>query len=167
MSSVLTSPTARILTPGDPGWDDARQAWSLAVGQHPPGDHLGQRLPVSRIDEHVPRVDRGEDQPCTTRRTPRAGSGSSPSRPKSTCTSPPGAPSTTRMIAFLRPKPNSLTAKRCSVRYESTTPRGPVVGAKPVRGGANRASVADRGDEVGAAARSPAGERGTAVPLGP
>jgi FAD/FMN-containing dehydrogenase len=33
MSSVLTSPTARILTPGDPGWDDARQAWNLTVDQ--------------------------------------------------------------------------------------------------------------------------------------
>ena len=35
MSEVLTSPTARILTPGNPGWDDARQAWNLAVDQHP------------------------------------------------------------------------------------------------------------------------------------
>ncbi|HEX6521269.1 MAG TPA: FAD-binding oxidoreductase [Streptosporangiaceae bacterium] len=35
MSAVLTSPTASILTPGDPGWDDARRAWNLAVDQHP------------------------------------------------------------------------------------------------------------------------------------
>jgi FAD/FMN-containing dehydrogenase len=35
MSAVLTSPTAPILMPGDPGWDDARQAWNLAVDQHP------------------------------------------------------------------------------------------------------------------------------------
>ena len=34
MSTVLTPPTS-ILMPGDPGWDDARQAWSLAVDQHP------------------------------------------------------------------------------------------------------------------------------------
>jgi hypothetical protein len=26
---------ARILTAADPGWDDARQAWNLAVDQHP------------------------------------------------------------------------------------------------------------------------------------
>jgi len=24
-----------LLTPGDPGWDDARLAWNLAVDQHP------------------------------------------------------------------------------------------------------------------------------------
>ncbi len=28
-------PPANILTCGDPGWDEARQAWSLAVDQHP------------------------------------------------------------------------------------------------------------------------------------
>ena len=39
MSAVLASPTT-ILTSGDPGWDDARQAWSLAVDQHPVV-HLG------------------------------------------------------------------------------------------------------------------------------
>lgn len=27
--------TALFLTPGDPGWDDARTAWNLAVDQHP------------------------------------------------------------------------------------------------------------------------------------
>jgi len=32
--SVL-APPATILLPGDPGWDDARQAWNLAVDQHP------------------------------------------------------------------------------------------------------------------------------------
>ena len=26
---------ALFLTPGDPGWDDARRAWNLAVDQHP------------------------------------------------------------------------------------------------------------------------------------
>ena len=35
MSSVLTSSTTPILTAGDPGWDDARRAWNLAVDQHP------------------------------------------------------------------------------------------------------------------------------------
>jgi len=39
MSAVLASPTT-ILTSGDPGWDDARQAWSPAVDQHPVV-HLG------------------------------------------------------------------------------------------------------------------------------
>ncbi len=33
MSAVLAPPT--ILRPGDPGWGDARQAWNLAVDQHP------------------------------------------------------------------------------------------------------------------------------------
>jgi FAD/FMN-containing dehydrogenase len=34
--SVLASPaTTTILMPGDPGWDDARRAWNLAVDQHP------------------------------------------------------------------------------------------------------------------------------------
>ena len=32
MPAVMAAP---ILMPGDPGWDDARQAWNLAVGQHP------------------------------------------------------------------------------------------------------------------------------------
>jgi len=34
MSAVLAPPTT-IVVPGDPGWDDARQAWNLAVDQHP------------------------------------------------------------------------------------------------------------------------------------
>jgi FAD/FMN-containing dehydrogenase len=32
-SSAQQAPT--IVTPADPGWDDARQAWNLAVDQHP------------------------------------------------------------------------------------------------------------------------------------
>jgi len=35
MSAVLTATPTCILMPGDPGWDDARQAWNLAVEQHP------------------------------------------------------------------------------------------------------------------------------------
>jgi FAD/FMN-containing dehydrogenase len=35
MPAVLTAPATAILTPGDPGWDDARRAWNLAVDQHP------------------------------------------------------------------------------------------------------------------------------------
>src|SRR5262249_40038344 len=34
MPAVLAPPD-RILTPGDPGWDDARRAWDLAVDQRP------------------------------------------------------------------------------------------------------------------------------------
>src|SRR5262245_1013918 len=30
-----TAPDTLILTPGDAGWDDARQAWNLTVDQHP------------------------------------------------------------------------------------------------------------------------------------
>jgi FAD binding domain/Berberine and berberine like len=35
MSTVSAPKATAILTPGDPGWDDARQAWNLAVGQRP------------------------------------------------------------------------------------------------------------------------------------
>jgi FAD/FMN-containing dehydrogenase len=35
MSADLAAPTTTILMPGDPGWDDARRAWNLAVDQHP------------------------------------------------------------------------------------------------------------------------------------
>lgn len=35
-----------VLTPGDPGWDDARQAWNLAVDQHP----AAVALPVDADD---------------------------------------------------------------------------------------------------------------------
>ena len=34
MSAILASPTT-IIMPGDPGWDDARQAWNLTVDQDP------------------------------------------------------------------------------------------------------------------------------------
>ena len=32
---AITAHDATILTPGDPGWDDARKAWNLAVDQRP------------------------------------------------------------------------------------------------------------------------------------
>ena len=35
MPATQASPHTIIVTPADPGWDDARQAWSLAVDQHP------------------------------------------------------------------------------------------------------------------------------------
>jgi Berberine and berberine like len=35
MPAVPAAPATTILMPGDPGWDDARQAWSLSVDQHP------------------------------------------------------------------------------------------------------------------------------------
>jgi hypothetical protein len=35
MPAVLAALATTILTPGDPGWDDARRAWNLAVDQHP------------------------------------------------------------------------------------------------------------------------------------
>src|SRR5579863_6562934 len=35
MSAALAAPVTTILWPGDPGWDDARRAWNLAVDQHP------------------------------------------------------------------------------------------------------------------------------------
>jgi FAD/FMN-containing dehydrogenase len=45
MSAVLTPPKT-IVMPGDPGWDDARQAWNLAVDQHP----AAVALPASAQD---------------------------------------------------------------------------------------------------------------------
>ena len=35
MPAVLATLATTILTPGDPGWDDVRRAWNLAVDQHP------------------------------------------------------------------------------------------------------------------------------------
>ena len=33
--TTVRETTLTILNPGDPGWEDARQAWNLAVDQHP------------------------------------------------------------------------------------------------------------------------------------
>ena len=33
--TTVRETTLTILSPGDPGWEDARQAWNLAVDQHP------------------------------------------------------------------------------------------------------------------------------------
>ena len=46
MPTVLAAPATSILRPGDPGWDDARQAWSLSVDQHP----AAVALPASAQD---------------------------------------------------------------------------------------------------------------------
>src|SRR5580704_11889662 len=46
MPAVLAAPATNILMPGDPGWDDARQAWSLSVDQHP----AAVALPASAQD---------------------------------------------------------------------------------------------------------------------
>ena len=35
MSTFPAAPATPLLTPADPGWDDARKAWNLAVDQHP------------------------------------------------------------------------------------------------------------------------------------
>src|SRR5215475_3862423 len=35
MPATQAPPRTIIVTSADPGWDDARQAWSLAVDQHP------------------------------------------------------------------------------------------------------------------------------------
>lgn len=59
-----------------------------------------------------------------TRRRPVPGSGINPIRPKSTCTSRPGAPSATRTVTA-RPRrgPHSSATNRSSVRAGTTTPR--------------------------------------------
>jgi FAD/FMN-containing dehydrogenase len=46
MPAVLAAPATTILMPGDPGWDDTRQAWSLSVDQHP----AAVALPASARD---------------------------------------------------------------------------------------------------------------------
>ena len=46
MPAVLAASAATVLTPGDPGWDDARRAWNLAVDQHP----AAVALPASAED---------------------------------------------------------------------------------------------------------------------
>ena len=69
-------------------------------GRFKASDHVAQRLPVGRADEHVPGVHRGKDQPCTTRRRPSPWSVSMPSRPEMTCTSAPGSQSATRTVVF-------------------------------------------------------------------
>jgi FAD/FMN-containing dehydrogenase len=46
MPAVPAPSTTIILTPADPGWDDARQAWNLAVDQHP----AAVALPASAAD---------------------------------------------------------------------------------------------------------------------
>jgi hypothetical protein len=35
MQILKSDPTTTIITPGDPGWDEARRAWNLAVDQRP------------------------------------------------------------------------------------------------------------------------------------
>lgn len=35
MTATFAAPASTILTPADPGWDEARQAWNLAVDQRP------------------------------------------------------------------------------------------------------------------------------------
>src|SRR6266566_4490900 len=115
-------------------------------------------LEVGLIDEppvtqSVPARPRG--------RTGRTASTTGP-RPRSP---PAGTGNQRRPRSYEARSPDQSPASRD--RPTQQCPATPVVGARPVRGGANRASVADRGDEVGAAARSPAAERGTAVPSGP
>ncbi len=46
MPADLITPTTTILTPADPGWDDARRAWNLAVDQRP----AAVAIPTSAAD---------------------------------------------------------------------------------------------------------------------
>ena len=43
---IQAPPGPAILTPADPGWDDARKAWNLTVDQHP----AAVALPESAAD---------------------------------------------------------------------------------------------------------------------
>jgi hypothetical protein len=59
-----------------------------------------------------------------TRRRPVAGSQTRPILPKSIWHSTPGSPSATRtVVPPPPPNPQHCTQNRCSVRYETTTPR--------------------------------------------
>ena len=67
--SVLACPlpTTTILMPGDPGWDDARRAWNLAVDQHP----AAIALPASAHDVVVVIAFRPPSTACgSPRRAP-------------------------------------------------------------------------------------------------
>jgi FAD/FMN-containing dehydrogenase len=46
MPAISAAPATTIVMPGDPGWDDARRAWNLAVDQHP----AAVALPASAQD---------------------------------------------------------------------------------------------------------------------
>ena len=48
--------------------------------------------------------------------------GISPRSPKSTCSSPPGGPSSTGVVTLPPPAPHRSAANRCSVRSATTTP---------------------------------------------
>ena len=58
---------------------------------------------------------------CSLRRRPSP-AGISPRYPKSTCSSPPGGPSSTGVVTLLPPAPHRSAANRCSVRSATTTP---------------------------------------------
>ena len=58
---------------------------------------------------------------CSLRRRPSP-AGISPRYPKSTCSSPPGGPSSTGVVTFFPPAPHRSAANRCSVRSATTTP---------------------------------------------
>src|SRR5207342_168808 len=61
---------------------------------------------------------------CSLRRRPSP-AGISPRYPKSTCSSPPGGPSSTGVVTLLPPAPHRSAANRCSVRSATTTPCRP------------------------------------------
>src|SRR6266852_6541003 len=61
---------------------------------------------------------------CSLRRLPSP-AGISPRYPKSTCSSPPGGPSSTGVVTLLPPAPHRSAANRCSVRSATTTPCRP------------------------------------------
>ena len=58
---------------------------------------------------------------CSLRRLPSP-AGISPRYPKSTCSSPPGGPSSTGVVTVLPPAPHRAAANRCSVRSATITP---------------------------------------------
>ena len=58
---------------------------------------------------------------CSLRRLPSP-AGISPRYPKSTCSSPPGGPSSTGVVTLPPPAPHRSAANRCSVRSATTTP---------------------------------------------
>ena len=47
--------TGRVATPADPDWDQARQAWNLAVDQHPAAVAFVRRRRRHRCSDQVRR----------------------------------------------------------------------------------------------------------------
>ena len=97
----LLPPARRATRQGNPRSGDSRGIRSLGKGS------LFFGWPARQAQRHIIR------HLCASR---------SPRSPKSTCSSPPGGPSSTGVVTLLPPAPHRSAANRCSVRSATTTP---------------------------------------------